>query len=163
MCISLGVKARPRASDQMPKPFFLHRSRLCLATDKTSRGHCGPGDMGQRRICAYPVPRELVAVTCSLVSLTPSLDASGKFPVLLPLLRGGGEQGGMGGARSSPLSVNVASILPGSRVWNLLPGLDSESGSLGCVNKSGVWRRNSFSFQPWPGRHPALLSSLDSS
>lgn len=158
LCASLGVKAGPRTSNQMPELFSPHRSRLCLPTDKTSRGHCGPGDMGQRRICAYPVPRELVAVTCSLVSLTPLLDASGKFSVLFLLLRGGG---GWGGEQppSTPRSVNVASIPPGSGLWNLLPGLHSESRSLGCVNKSGMWRRNSSSFKPWPDPQHSLLAS----
>lgn len=104
LCISLGVKARPRASDQMPKPFSPHRSGLCLLTDKTSRGYCGPGDPGQRRICAYPVPRELAAVTCSLVSLTPSLDAAGKFPGLLLIRRewGCGDWWGEGKAAPFP-------------------------------------------------------------
>ena len=65
-------------------------------------GHCGPGDLGQRSICAYPVPRELEAVTCSLVSLTPPLDAAGKFPVLLPIRREWGCGGWWGEGKAAP-------------------------------------------------------------
>ena len=69
--------------------------------------------------------------------------------------------GGWGGEQppSTPRSVNVASIPPGSGLWNLLPGLHSESRSLGCVNKSGMWRRNSSSFKPWPDPQHSLLAS----
>lgn len=52
--LSLGVKRRPGASDQMPKPFSPDRSRLCPPADKTSGGHCDPGGLGQRRLCASP-------------------------------------------------------------------------------------------------------------
>lgn len=56
LCISLGVKARPRASDQMPKPFSTHRSGLCLLTDKTSGGTVplGSQDRGESVLTLSP-------------------------------------------------------------------------------------------------------------
>lgn len=94
---SLGVKARPGASDQMPKPFSPNRSCLCPHADKTSwgmvaleawdRGGSVP-TLSRWAVLPWPVPRGLVAVTYSLISLTPSLATSGKFPALLLFLRG---------------------------------------------------------------------------
>lgn len=56
LCISLGVKARPRASDQMPRPFSPHRSSLCLLTDKTSGGTVALGtwDRGESVLTLSP-------------------------------------------------------------------------------------------------------------
>lgn len=169
MHLSLGVKRRPRASDQMPKPFFPNRSRLCVPPQTKPAGGTvtlGAWDRGGSvpplsgwALLPRLVPSGLVAMTCSLISLTPLLAASGKFPVL-PLKGKGGPPGTDPGKtwgekpRVAP-SVHVASIPPG--VWNFLPGLHSVSGSLGCMNKSARRRRrNSSSFRPWPALQHSL-------
>lgn len=164
--LSVGVKRRPGASDQMPKLFTPHRSCLCPPTDKTSWGHCDPGT--EEALClphprvvgppTRPVPRGLVAVTCSLISPTPLLAASGKFPSL-PFKGKVGPPGLDPGKtwgeklRVAP-SLYVASIPP--HLWNFLPGLHTVFGSLGCVNQSGPRRRNSSSFEPWPALQHCL-------
>lgn len=53
LCTSLsGCENETGASDQMPKPFSPNRSCLCPPSDKTSRGHSGPG--GQDRGSSVP-------------------------------------------------------------------------------------------------------------
>lgn len=135
--LSLGVKGRPGASDQMPKPFLLNRHCLCPPADKTSRGPGGPGGLGQRRLCAYPEPGEPSsrgcppgAGGCDLLSYFPSTFTGHLWEIFLfpvPNSYFSREKEALWvssreslGEKGPEKPFSLAFIPPGSRLWNLL-------------------------------------------
>lgn len=165
MHLSLGVKARPEPPIRCPRHSPLTGAAF-VPHRQNQPGHGGPGGPGQRKLCAYPEPGGPSSCGLSpgaggydllscfldtfagcLWEVSSSSVSPGKRGPSRPCRR---EKLGRK-AQRSPLSVNVVSSPPGSRLWSLLPGLNSASGSPGCENKSGLWRRNPSSFRPLPG------------
>lgn len=90
--------------------------------------------LSQWALLPRPVPRGLLAMTCSLISLTPLLAACGKFPILLLL------KGKVGPPGSDPGKTwgEKPRVAPSLCTW--LPShLVSGISSLACTQNLGLW------------------------